>query len=660
MQKGKHGILRPFLLTFVILLLLIIFIPLFFKITIDLTGHKAVVESSVSEVLGRDVRVDGTIKMTTSLWPYFEIREVSIANPEGFDKDNTADMGLVRLNVGLLSLLKDRIRIRKLRVEGLTLDLQRNKYGVANWVFAKLAARVPAKSKQAETRLSEMLAVDELTLENIEVRLQDDFIEQNLELSIEHATGSAVFGEPMDLFMNGSLRNHPFTMEVKANSLAEFLAMTHSRLDVEMEFAKTRLHFSGSGNVRGPDLSTVLEASIEGERFGDLDDLFAIDLPPLEDYRLATRLVATRGRLELNDIEVTVKSSTLNGSIVIDKTGAKPFVNVALSADTIQLADFDTGDWSPDAQPLQHEATESAPEPIADRAAVLSQETLSRLNSKWEVKVNDVLSGEDKLGNGEISIELKDGRIELDALRLNLPKSKLLLKASVKPDHVDTPASLRILVENFDIGPLTRLSNPESKLSGPLNIDMDITSSMRGIRGFFKNANGYFNVSGSPENTRSDAVDLWAVNLLSSIVESSDKDDSKHKINCLISRWSLQNGLMTADNIAVDTSRIRICADGEIDFNQQTINLRAFPTAKRPEFFSLATPIAVNGKFEDFRVGAEMGLLAIVPTAIKFAISPITTPIKRLVREDLPADGADICSLPISPHEGEPEKLPGC
>ena len=117
---------------------------------------------------------------------------------------------------------------------------------------------------------------------------------------------------------------------------------------------------------------------------------------------------------------------------------------------------------------------------------------------------------------------------------------------------------------------------------------------------------------------------------------------------------------MTAQSLAIDTSKIRICGKGDIDFNDQTFALTASPTAKRPEFFSLATPLAVKGSFDDFRVGMKGGALSLGTTAVKFAISPITTPFKRLVRDDLPTDGGDICSLPIGPHDGELDDLPGC
>jgi uncharacterized protein involved in outer membrane biogenesis len=241
----------------------------------------------------------------------------------------------------------------------------------------------------------------------------------------------------------------------------------------------------------------------------------------------------------------------------------------------------------------------------------------------------------------------------------------LLLRASVKPDAGRSDAMLRVLVENFDFGALARLSNPDSDLGGTLNVDIDVTAQASGVNDLMSGANGYLDIAGHPENLRSGIVDLWAVNLLSSVVSSSlegaeGEAVGPSQINCIISRWSLADGVMTARNLAVDTSKIRICGEGDIDFNERRFRLTASPKAKRPEFFSLATPVAVTGKFEDFRVGMESGLLSIGATAARFAISPITTPLKRLVHDDLPEDGSDICGLPIGPHEDGLSDLPGC
>jgi uncharacterized protein involved in outer membrane biogenesis len=660
--KCKGGALRLFLLVLAAVITLIILVPILFRISIDLTDHKSVVETAVSNALGRNVSVDGEVRVTTSLWPYFEINGLRVANPEGFREGDMASMELARVSVGLLPLLNKKIHIREFRVEGLALNLERDMAGAVNWEFADLAEAQSKQAAQGEhpaASSSTALAVDKLQFENISVNLRHDIDQEGMNFVIEQAEGSAAFGEPMTLYMNGVLLEQPFTLEMEASSLGEFLALAHSWLKFNIEIAQTQFRFSGMSDALGSSQTSELEVSIEGERLDSLDDLLGIDLPPLADYRLGAKLTNSNGRLELSNMEATVKSSTLNGNIVIDQTGAKPFATLKLAADTIQLDDFDTGDWSPDAPPIQEEAEEPVSRPPSDRARVLSPETLHRANAKLEIKINQVQSGEDKLGSGELNFELKDGRVDVHVLRLVLPKSTLLLKASVKPDRVASEASLRLLIENFDFGVLMRLKDPDSEVGGTLNVDLDITASASGVRNLMSGANGYFDVSGNPTNLKSGAIDLWAVNLLSSVVSSVDEKDVS-SINCVISRWSLENGLMTAQNLAVDTTKIRICGKGVINFNDQTFNLTASPTAKRPEFFSLATPLAVNGTFQDFRIGTKMGVLTVGTTAVKFAVSPITTPVKRLIRDDLPADGADICGLLIGPREGELEEIPGC
>ena len=173
-------------------------------------------------------------------------------------------------------------------------------------------------------------------------------------------------------------------------------------------------------------------------------------------------------------------------------------------------------------------------------------------------------------------------------------------------------------------------------------------------------ANGYFDISAQPTGLRSGLVDLWAVNLLSSVVSSTSKDKKLSEVNCMIGRFRLENGAMTAQQLAVDTSRIRICGEGQVNCAVGRFNLVAAPRAKRPEFFGLGTPLKIKGDFDDFRVSMKGGALTLGTTAVNFVISPVTTPIKRLFQKDLPEDGADICQLPIGPHPESLKPVPGC
>lgn len=82
------------------------------------------------------------------------------------------------------------------------------------------------------------------------------------------------------------------------------------------------------------------------------------------------------------------------------------------------------------------------------------------------------------------------------------------------------------------------------------------------------------------------------------------------------------------------------------------------PTAKRPELFRLATPIEVDGHFEEFSIGTCGA--GIPGTAVRFLASPVTTPMLRVVKSELPRDGNDVCGAGIGPSATIPERSPRC
>ena len=621
------------------------------RIPIDLSFARQSAEAALGDALDRDVHLQGELKVTTSLWPYFEMTDLQIGSPPGFEAQSLASLDRARVVVGLLPLVQGKVRIRSFEVEGLSFNLERLEDGTVNW--APAAPRDKGRS-DAPREQSLDLVVDELLLGDISVQFYEHATDTRDAYELTAATGSARAGEPGKLDMTGSIREHPFTLHLETSSLADFLAMAHARVEIGVSIAGTELSFLGYSDALGQGGELRMEMSAAGDQLASLNGLLDVDLPPLADYSLEASFLASPRRLELTDLAINVGQSRLEGYALVDAKTQPPVAQLKLNSEQIQLLDFDTSDWSPEgpgAEPGDTEAVKRKP---------LDPEVLKRFNGSVEIEVAEVLSGEDFLGNGLLQGTLEDGRLSIDPLRLQTERGSILLQTSVKPGQQASDGQLRVLVEQFDFGPLVRLSQPDSEVGGILNVDVDVKMAARGFGGLLSNANGYFDVSGTPVNLDSGAVDLWAVNLLASVVKSSVEGGGSSKINCLLSRWEFKDGVMEAKNLAVDTSRIRICGKGEIDFRKQKFRLTATPKAKRPEFFSLATPIRATGSFDDLRVGMKGGALALGTTAVGFALSPVTVPLKRLLREDLPEDGSDMCQLPIGPHEEELDDLPGC
>ncbi|MCP4295467.1 MAG: AsmA-like C-terminal region-containing protein, partial [Proteobacteria bacterium] len=267
-----------------------------------------------------------------------------------------------------------------------------------------------------------------------------------------------------------------------------------------------------------------------------------------------------------------------------------------------------------------------------------------------------VESGKDFLGSGELKVTVKDGRIDVDPLSLNLPGGSVDLEASLKPGNENSEGSLKVLIENFDIGILVRRKQPESVMGGNINLNIDLNSTANSIAELLASGDGYFDFSGNLTNLKSGIIDLWAVNLISAIVSSTKEKQSQ--INCAVGRWSVDNGLLTSDAFFIDTSKIRICAKGDVNLKEESLNIRVAPRAKRAEFFSLATPVKLQGTFSDLNV--KLGGGGVLGTVVQMIVSPVSTPLKRMFNHKIPHDGGDVCGMELGPDNRDELVVPGC
>jgi uncharacterized protein involved in outer membrane biogenesis len=659
-------------------LLLVIILLAVIRIPIDLTKYKGPVESAASLALGRSVKVDDKIVISTSLQPIFSLEGLRISNPKNFEKGDFLRMKIAELQVRLLPLLQGKLKIAKFSVKGLAVMLVENKAGDVNW-----SSRRPKKSKSEsppqpqpsskERKLeltSDSLVLTRLVLEDIAVDYRRPGLAEPLQFKIDECTGTMLPGKPFNLSMKGKLLQEPYNTTVEIGSLKELVEKSRSRMEIKTEIAKTRFDFAGSVDLALALRRLELNAAVTGQHLDSLNSLLDLDLPPLKAYKAAAQLSLQRDRLALSNLVLQVGKSKLTGKMTADLAGGKPDVAIDLNSPLIQLNDFDVGDWSPEkgdgGQPVggnqQDKKTESTKSATGKSSRdlgteeLLSPNVLKKINVHMNVKAQKVMSGDDALGSGSLTVTLKDGQFALDPVKLNIPGGSYTMAATLKPDTKAPEASLRILMKNFDFGVLVRRANPKADMGGTVNLDVDLKSSANSFGTLMANSNGYFDFSGHLENLEAGIIDLWAVNIIAAVATGKDKKPSE--INCVIGRWTVKDGLLTPNIFLIDTTKIRICGKGQVDFKKEAIDLKMAPTPKKPEFFSLATPVEVRGHFADFGVGIQAG--GLFGTTIRFLTSPVTVPLRRLFSKNLPGDGGDVCGMSIGPENRTARAPAGC
>jgi uncharacterized protein involved in outer membrane biogenesis len=336
-----------------LILLLLVIISLF-RIPINLEGHKGLIESFAADAIERQVKIDGTIKVTTSLWPVFIVEDVHVKNPTGFSEGDFARLQAAKIEIGLIRLLLGRIRVKDFEVKGLELSLQTDESGAVNWIlnddqydeFEKPEEKSQIRPEQKEIA-SDAIIVDRLYLSNISVSYIAPDMEKPNEFIIDKCKGSALSGEAFQITLEGTTLEEPYEVSIRAASLEELLEESKSWVDIEVKIAQAQLNFSVNVDLAEVNRSLQLKLEIKGKGLENFNRLLNLDLPPIPTYGLNASFAAQKGFIELDDLLLYVSDSALTGSMKVDNTRPIPVAELTLHSPQVQINDFVFDDWSP-------------------------------------------------------------------------------------------------------------------------------------------------------------------------------------------------------------------------------------------------------------------------------------------------------------------------
>ena len=472
--------------------------------------------------------------------------------------------------------------------------------------------------------------------------LRDPNTQASAEIGISKGSIQALAGKPITFALDGRLQETPININIHTETLAAFARkIDRLPLNFDIQAAATQLNLAADVTLPITAQTMAFEMDLKGEKLNSLDGLLDVSLPPLGPYSIGGRFAMDAKGYRISGFEVRVGQSDLRGKAVLTTAGAKPDLNIELATKTLQINDFDFGEWSAvEAEASQTEAEDTAE---ADVKMLLSPEVMQSVDARLAVKVKEVLSGKDTLGGGSVRVGLKNGRFAVDPLRLDIPGGAVDVKFAYQPTVKEVLAEASANIQKFDFGILARRAKADTKMGGLLSLDVNLMSKAPSLDVIMHNANGQIDFGIWPEDLEAGIIDFWAVNLFTAILPQVDKEKTS-KINCIIGQYGLKNGLLRENKMVIDTTRMRVKGEAKVDFKKGDVYLYLKSSGKKPEFFSLATPIEVKGKIADFNIGVAPG--GLIGTSIRFITSPLHVPLRRLFSENLPPDGSDVCESP--------------
>ncbi len=119
------------LIIFIVILVIAGLIALPF--IVDPNDYKQEISSQVEKATGRTLTLDGDIKLSVFPWVALELGQLSLSNADGFKGDSFAKVQAAEIRIKLMPLLKKQLEMDTVILDGLALNLEKNKTGKTNW-----------------------------------------------------------------------------------------------------------------------------------------------------------------------------------------------------------------------------------------------------------------------------------------------------------------------------------------------------------------------------------------------------------------------------------------------------------------------------------------------------------------------------------------------
>jgi AsmA protein len=200
--------------------------------------YKGKLAAAVHQATGRELKLTGDIKLSVIPWVALELGPASLGNPKGFGDEPFLSFTHASVRVKLLPLLRQRLEIARVEVQGLDLRLRKNAAGRGNW--QSVESEQPTKSDLDHTAASPALeSLANIRVDNGRISYEGIIVEK---LQLE--TGSIAVD-----------RHIPINLSFDANQASAGTQLTLSAKFDLSQGAQNALRFSAvnvSGTLNRP------------------------------------------------------------------------------------------------------------------------------------------------------------------------------------------------------------------------------------------------------------------------------------------------------------------------------------------------------------------------------------------------------------------------
>jgi hypothetical protein len=631
--------------------------------SIDWSRYQEPVVARVKEATGRDLAVEGALRLRLGFTPAVTVEGVRFANADWGTRPDMLEVERFEVQLALWPLLFRRVEVRRVVLSGAVIWLEVDADGRGNWVFETASddsetsvsesEPVPAPPSSSEEPAGGAAPAEEDPAAQFFALIHEVVIERSQfvyrdaasgarqeldidELSLRMADVTAPLEVEASLVYNGE------PIEARASVGGADAITAGGAIDLDADVRVGGATITATGPIEHPleGRGFALALSANGDSLATLSGLAGSSIPALGPYRFAARASDGDGLYRLEDLQVDVGESMIRGSVVARTEGPRPRVEAALTSSILRAADFRQEAPAPAAG--EGTATPSTPaeSPAATAPALEDEEhgEAPRLFSSEPLPLDglsaadadvtfdiDVLEVDDLVLRAvELGLRLDDRQLDLRPLRAELAGGALDARVSLAAREAVPALDVKATLDKLDSGQLLRALEVTDVLTGArVDARIDVAGRGQSVAAIMASLGGDIATEVGPGSIRRDWAEAqlgdWAPLILGDAERGKSKGSAS--LNCVVARFQATDGVAESEGIAIDTPILAVLGDGEIDFRSEEVDLALEPVVKELDAGLVTPPAAVEGPLSAPEFGLDRDAVADKALGIALALA---------------------------------------
>jgi len=564
--------------------LVIIVIAIAAPMIIDPNDYRDEIQTVVKEKTGRDLAINGDLSLSVFPWVGVAIKDVSLSNAKGFKAEYFAKIEMAKVQVKLLPLISKKVEVSTIVLNGMQLNLAKNKQGATNWDDLSQAKQpeqksTPDKSESGGSAGIAALAIGGVQINDANINWHDASTGESQAISNFNLNTDALsLGSPMGVELAFALKSNKPVMETNLELNGDLII--NNELN-KFEFQNMTLLIDSAGE---PIPNGKISVNINSNIIADL---------------------ANSGSLSLKPLTISFNETTINGSALV-KNFTKPAINFDLAADTINVDQYlsQTADGASTSQAKPVAATPAA-------AVLIPVKTLRPLNIDGLIIIESATISGLKADGISLKIDAKNGILKTRQEVKTFYNGSYLGKTTVDSRHNIPKLTLQEQAKDINIEALLVDLSGKSSLSGTANIKANLTTQGNTVAAFKYALNGTSDFSFKEGAIT--GVDVGALMKQAEAVLKGDlsalaeKGTGKTPFTDISGSATIIHGLVNNKDLIVATPLVNITGKGtanlvneKIDYRlamQRTKALSDDEKADAKDINNTAIPVDIRGTF---------------------------------------------------------------